>query len=369
MYAVYWLTCRSTGDLCATTHRALLMGLIKRGHDVTLVNPDGMEVHRDEAWAHVQVPTSRIPGRAAAAAARHMRLWAMDQIFAPHAVVVLDWRIAGHLIPVFDHLGVPWTVLDRSPPAHPGLLSRLQWVVWKRAWRQVENNTKAVGFVVSPSHARFVEQRTCTSSEKIVVLPAGVDLAQFQPGERRQRLTMVYHGRLDKNRGVLALPMLVQKARSAGVDVDLVMVGDGDAVEGLKRVASAITGIDVHPVMPQHELASLLSTCHIGLLPMPDTPVWAVASPLKQTEYAASGLLMLGIDHQGHRLRKRRSESWLKLTSQANFFGDGVPWLQGLTSKDVERIGAEVRAFAEAELSWDVAVDALHASLVRLVNA
>ena len=368
MYAVYWLTCRSAGDLCATTHRALLMGLIHRGHEVTLVNPDTVGVHQDEAWAHVHVPSSNLPGRAAAAAARHMRLWATDQTFPHHAVAVLDWRIARHMAPVFDRLGVPWAVLDRSPPAHPGLLSKLQWLVWKRAWRQVENNPKAVGFVVSPLHARLVEKRTSTSPNNIVVLPAGVDLTQFQPGERRQRLTMVYHGRLDKNRGVLALPMLVQKARSAGVDVDLVMVGDGDAVAGLKRVASEITGIDVHPVMPQHELAPLLSTCHIGLLPMPNTPVWAVASPLKQSEYAASGLLMFGVDHQGHRLRKRRSESWLKLTSQADFFEDGVPWLQGLSIADVERIGAEVRAFAEAELSWDVAVDALHASLVRLVN-
>ena len=369
MGAVYWLTCRSTEDLCATTHRALLTGLVDRGHEVTIVNPDEEGIHRHEVWTHVHVPSSTVKGRTAAVAARHMRLWALNHTFPSKAIAVLDWRIAGRVAPVLDRLGIPWTVLDRSPPAHAGLLSRLQWLVWNRAWRLVEKNPGAVGFVVSPSHARLVEHRTHTSPNNIVVLPAGVDLARFQPGSRRQRLTMAYHGRLDKNRGVLALPMLVQKARNAGVDVDLILIGEGDAAKGLNRIASSMNGVDVHPTMPQHELASLLATCHIGLLPMPNTPVWAAASPLKQTEYAASGLLMLGIDHEGHRLRKRRSEPWLKLTEQADFFEEGIAWLMGLTIDDVERIGAEARAFAEAELSWDVAVEALHASLVRLTNA
>lgn len=368
MNAVFWLTCRSTNDLCATTHRALLTGLVRRGHEVTLVNPDSPEAQHDELWSHVHVSTSKIPGRAATSAAQHMRSWALNQKFPPHSVAVLDWRIARRMAPVLDRLLVPWTVLDRSPPAHPGFLSKLQWLVWRRAWQQVKNSPEAMGFVVSPSHALLVEERTGTSQNKIVVLPAGVDLDRFQPGERRQRLTMVYHGRLDKNRGVLALPMLVQKARNEGLDIDLVTIGEGDAAEGLKQIASTSMGIEVHPTMPQAELASLLSTCHIGLLPMPDTPVWAAASPLKQTEYAATGLLMLGIDHQGHRLRNRRSEPWLKLIDRADFLMEGVVWLKGLSNADLEQIGAGARVFAEAELSWDVAVEALHESLTRFAN-
>jgi glycogen synthase len=49
---------------------------------------------------------------------------------------------------------------------------------------------------------------------------------------------MVYHGRLDKHRGVLALPMLVQKLLNHGVQVQLTLIGQGDAFEALESIAA-----------------------------------------------------------------------------------------------------------------------------------
>ena len=60
------------------------------------------------------------------------------------------------------------------------------------------------------------------------------------PGPERRStertLHMVYHGRMDRNRGVLALPMVHQKAKNAGLDVTLTLMGEGDALGALKRM-------------------------------------------------------------------------------------------------------------------------------------
>ena len=44
---------------------------------------------------------------------------------------------------------------------------------------------------------------------------------------------------------------------------------------------------------------------------MPRTEIWSIASPLKLVEYAAAGLHVVGIDHEGHRWEGQ--EDWLHL--------------------------------------------------------
>lgn len=367
MTTVYWLTCRSMKDLCSTTHQALLTGLVNRDCRVVLVNADESVSHQQAPWDHVRVSSSSLPGQAARSIGKKMKTWAKSHTFEMDAVVVLDWRVAPRLAPLFSSLEIAWALLDRSPPANAGLLARLQWPSWKSAWRLVSAHPNGLGFAVSPSHSRLVEQKTGTPFDKMVVLPVGVDLDMFRPGKRRSRFTLIYQGRLDKNRGVLALPMLVEKARQTALEVDLILVGEGDAVGGLKQIQEGMDGLELYPSMPQNELAVLLSTCHVGLLPMPNNPVWSVASPLKQVEYAASGLAMLGIDHQGHRLRNECQTSWLKLVSQEDFLRDGVRWLVELDEKSLEEVGAAARCFAEEELSWNAPIGALHEALLTLI--
>lgn len=367
MTDVYWITCRSMADMCATSHRALLEGLTRKGINTTLLNADEGSLHADEPWSHCAVRSSTVPGMVARTMARHAKRWIAQQSFKEGTVVVVDWRMASALAPALNRHGVPWAVLDRSPPAHHGWLSKLQWPVWVKAWRLLNRHSEVRGFVVSPRHRDLVCRRVGVHPSQITVLPTGTDVDLFTPGIRKERTTLVYHGRLDKNRGVLALPMLVSKARQANVDVDLCLIGDGDAVKGLQRIAQSMPGVELRLKCSQGTLANLIGECHIGLLPMPFTEVWSVASPLKQSEYAAAGLPMLGIDHAGHQLRGHREASWLKLVPQEDFFDKGVEWLKSLIEGDYERASRDVRAFAEHELQWDSTVDALHDALQAML--
>ena len=165
---------------------------------------------------------------------------------------------------------------------------------------------------------------------------------------------MVYHGRLDRHRGVLACAMLAQKARLEGLEVDVLFVGEGDLMASLTALAQANEFIHVHGTLPQDELAELLGTCHLGLLPMPKRTVWALASPLKRSEYLASGLPVFGIDHDGHRL-DGVDGAWFALVPQEDFHLDGLEVLRVLANRPEHENGP--RAYAEKHLGWASTVD------------
>ena len=186
------------------------------------------------------------------------------------------------------------------------------------------------------------------------MLQAGVDLELFKPQPKRPTTTMVYHGRLDRHRGVLACAMLAQKARLEGVEVDVLFVGEGNLMASLKALAQANEFIHVHGTLPQDELAELLGTCHLGLLPMPKRTVWALASPLKRSEYLASGLPVFGIDHEGHRL-DGVEDAWFTLVPQEDFHLDGLKVLRALANRPEREDGP--RAHAEKHLGWSSTVD------------
>ena len=80
--------------------------------------------------------------------------------------------------------------------------------------------------MVSPSHGKFVQDFVSISDEKIFTLPAGVDLEKFTSSKKTGGINLIYHGRLDRHRGVLALPMLVFKARAKGIEVRLTLIGE-----------------------------------------------------------------------------------------------------------------------------------------------
>ena len=365
---VYWFTGRSLKDLCSTTQTSLASGLIKRGHELTFVNPDESGSHADWPWKHQAIQFEAPPGLRSRALGKKMRNWFEQHNPETESIALVDWRIANALVPLFQLRKIPWILIDRSPPADKGILSLLQWPSWKRSWKLVRANSSAHGCVVSQKHQEFVQKKTGVKASSITVLPAGVDLELFQPRARFSKLTMVYHGRLDRHRGVLALPMLLEKVNKSGFDARLIMIGDGDSMPGLRIMAAENDELEIHSTLEQDELAEIISCCHIGLLPMPERKMWAIASPLKRSEYAASGLLIYGIDHAGHRFSTNGTTGWMKLVTQSDFLGNGIQWLKGLDSEQIEQLGIQARTYAEENLSWGHTLDSLEQTILTLIN-
>lgn len=371
---ILWASVRDLRrDLCATTQASLVKGLAERGHDVTFVSP-GSASETIEGVEHVSLSVKTRPGRRSRAIANGiLARWAE---LGEHDMVLVEWPILRrlHRAGVLDD--VPWLLVDRSPPADDGFLARLHWFVWRRAWRLARKagrkHAGPVGTAVSKAHRRHVQSFTKLKDEQVTVIQAGVDLRRFLPGPERRStertLHLVYHGRLDRNRGVLALPMVQQKAKNAGLGVTLTLMGEGDALGALSRMAKGSDDVHVLGRLPQDKVAHRLGTSHLGLLPMPEHRAWSLASPLKRSEYLASGLLVAGIDHDGHRLAG--DAPFMHLFAKEDFH-DGIIDLLNRMTRDpsiyVEGKRA-ARRYADDHLGWTHSVDALHAAIEERVT-
>jgi glycosyltransferase involved in cell wall biosynthesis len=105
----------------------------------------------------------------------------------------------------------------------------------------------------------------------------------------------------------------------------------------------------------------MLQGYDIGLLPMPNLPIWTISSPLKRSEYLSSGLLVLGIDHLGHHLPTMEDNTeWFRLFEQQSFVDDAVLQIQKwLKDHRFSELSSAARQYAESYLDWNVTVQPL----------
>ena len=344
---IAWASSRVLGsDLCSTSQIYLANGLVNKGHQLIFYSPGNPGIIQFE---HVSIEQSKFRGFQARSISKNI-LKRIDEINSAD-IVLLDWT----LWKLASHIKKPIILMDRSPPADRGILAKLQWPKWNKAW------AKAIrGAVVSEAHRQFVFDYTKTPKASIGVIPAGVDLDLFQSGVKGGPIKMVYHGRVDVNRGVMSLPMILAGLQAQGIDATLHIHGAGDAVKRLQNIG--MDGLEVTETVPQDEVAELLSKYDVGFLPMPENKVWNLASPLKRSEYLGSGLIICGIDHEGHRIKD--SGKWLKLFTQAEFISETVSWLQSLDRQSLTALQKEARDYAEENLSWSHSVDVLESMIL-----
>jgi len=359
-----WVSVRKESDLCSTTTYSLLEGLSQRGHEITFLSPKPFD--ENTTWTNIALQQSTVKGFHASSLAASAKDWFKTLSVDDNQCIVIDWPLASKLGPSLKRSGHRILLMDRSPPADPSIFGRLQWRHWKRAWAMVDRGVFSDGFVVSEAHASFAE-KYCRRRKRIHILPAGVDTELFQPNAKRTDLqapSFVYHGRLDKHRGVLALPLLIQRLRTSGKNATLTFIGEGDAKRNLQNIADNNSWMSIIETLKKEELASQLANHDIGLLPMPDSTVWRLASPLKRSEYLSSGLLVYGIEHAGNQLSEKE-EGWLKLVDRSIFHDACEPWIDSLANVDVSELRNDARSYALKKLDWNITVDVMEQLLVK----
>ena len=344
---IVWLSSRVLGsDLCSTTQIQLANGLVSKGHSVGFYSPGNSDTN---SFNHFSIERSSRRGFQARSVVKNLHEH-LDDINCAD-VVLIDWPI----FYIANKVKPPVVLIDRGPPADNGILAMLQWRPWRKAWLKANKGT-----TVSPAHSRFVIEETKSSEKPMQVIPAGVNLELFQAGKKDGPIKLAYHGRVDIHRGVMSLPMILAGLHSQGVEATIHIHGTGDAVERLKSID--LDGLEVTEAIPHEDLAAKLATYDVGLLPMPEHKVWSLASPLKRSEYLASGMVICGIDHAGHQIEA--SGDWLQLYTQKDFITNTVSWIKSLDRESLSVLQSESRNFAEENLSWSHSVDALESIIL-----
>ncbi|HIG02761.1 MAG TPA: hypothetical protein EYQ53_00035 [Candidatus Poseidoniales archaeon] len=373
---IYWFTNRSFNDLCSTTQLSLANGIIRHGHDLTIIGPGPEKT--GVKWNHVVVERSCIRGLQARSLGKNMAKYVknISTNKGQKVAVLVHWSLVKYLSTKLNNQDIIWLITDRSLPADSGILAKLQKKVWKKAWDLAGVGHCKGGFVVSQNHKKLVEKHCRREINNISILPAGVDLTLFNPSIRTSAqsisdISFVYHGRIDKNRGIIEAVDILQKLSALGHKSKLTLIGKGNAVGVMKKLALKSQNnyeIEIFDVMPQDKLAQKISQSNFGLLPMPCQRVWAAASPLKRSEYLASGLLVFGIDHPGHQLEGAEND-FFGLFTQQELATKGTDWvINAATSASLGQAKVRARKYAEENCSWDHSITILINHLERAVE-
>ncbi|MGB2268175.1 MAG: glycosyltransferase [Candidatus Poseidoniaceae archaeon] len=340
--------------------------MLVAGHEVTVLGPDvPSEAY---SWTHVQLDQSSVKGRKASSLAKNMRNH-LKEINLSHCVLLIDWALVKPLSSLAETRGARWICIDRSPPADANLLAKMQQSVWKKAWKLVasslrRNGTCIGGTVVSLAHQALIKNQFSINDNHLCIVHAGVDNQLFQPTNQTDLeppISMVYHGKMDRHRGILKLILLLDALENNGIEADLNLIGSGDLDSHLTDLANSKPNLHVHGSVHHLKIPTMLQEYDIGLLPMPNLPVWTIASPLKRSEYISSGLLVLGIDHSGHHLPVKNGDAvWHQLFLQQTFVDDAVKQIQQwIEDGDFATLSQQARAYAETNLAWSKTIQPL----------
>jgi len=262
-------------------------------------------------------------------------------------------------------LGIPF-VLEVNAPlvaeafAHrPETLSGEDGVVERRLF--VESDLVAV--VSDP--LKSIVARARGTERGVVVIPNGCDPDRFRvpPHRTDGRIRLAFLGHPKPWHGAAALPGLVAALRTAGLDVDLLVIGDGHGVDELIERAE---GLGVSPFLrvtgavPENLIPQLLADSDILVAPYPRQRPFYFC-PLKVIEGMAAGLPVV-TTAQGD-LPGMLGDAGVTVTP-----GDDVAFLRAVADliRDPDRrrrLGEAGRCRVRERFSWVTAGQALDSAL------
>lgn len=365
-----WITHRKFDDFCATTPLAFSNGLIESGFTLTIINPESEGAHSDAEWEHIGLGVNAVRGFQSRAFSKKVLAYfgSMELDFDAY---MMDWQVGVKVGEVLAKQNRPCFLMDRSPPADSGILAKLQWKGWKSAWKLVKNGLFTSGFVVSSAHLRFVSQSLNTPATNIIVLEAGVAISDDTTARSRQNgdaWKFVYHGRLDKHRGIIDFMTHIVAWNKVGIPCHLTLIGEGTAVSVIKKkLAKHPDLFTLKGRIPAQKVLEHLKGHHIGILPMPATKIWKLASPLKRGEYLASGLIIVGVDHEGHRFETDVG-SWMQLHDASILRTKISSFLNSISNEEFTEYSESSIRYAHEHLSWSKRVKVLADSIRGEVN-
>ncbi|WP_458207721.1 glycosyltransferase family 4 protein [Haladaptatus sp. NG-SE-30] len=297
--------------------------LVTEGWDVTVLTPHPAFPHgrfdrsktrkrtteRDEVTVHelwAWTPTTDDPGFASRLGyylgfALHAALWLLvhggryDMAFTSSPPIFTG--LCG-LVTRLVHR-VPWVVdvRDLWIDASVSLGFLASGSVAERASRLFERLVVTVADEVTVTTETLADRlagRYDVPHEKMTLVPNGVDAEMFSPSSDSDDPLILYTGNVGHAQDIHAC--LRAMTRLDRDDVELLIVGDGDAKAELQRLTERLGVEDVvtfRGLVDREEVPKLLDRAAIGIAPLKDDDALSYAIPTKVYEYMACELPVL----------------------------------------------------------------------------
>jgi len=325
-----WITHRRKSELSATTRLGVSSALCSRGWTIEFMSPDG----------DFPVNRSKRLGRGHRSFNQSVSTTLNSIKLDSFSVAIVEWTGVEGAVGPLRNAGLPWVIMDRSPPVATGIIGWFQRKQYEKAWKIARSS--GAGRAVKSAYMATTQSWDKAS----VVVPAGVNISEFEIASMNNKPLVVYHGSLDRSRELHRLAMM---------DVNLLLFGEGNDSQRLDNLTQ---------VKGRGEVASRLAGADIGVLHLPNREVWRHASPLKVAEYAASGLPVVSSEVSG--LEEYRNSEWITLIPLGD---DGaceaaLQRLSALSIEERQRLGTLAREEAERSMTWEQCTESLHEMLL-----
>ncbi len=379
--------------------RSIAREWMQAGHDVTVVCQERHPERFDLGAARVVVP--ELPERllpvfvldeyegldarllidftpeqrdayVAANAAALRDLGPADLVFANHVVVGA---------PVGAASGMPYRVKAHGSELEYAMRGRPDLAAWG-----AETLEGAEAVFAGSEHIRRVLAEVCGHTERVEIVPPGVDVEEFRPAPRAEALaalvreandvpvsfedffaerapTVLYFGKLIENKGVQVLLEALD-----GLDARTVIVGFGDYREELEAMAppgTLFTGQLEH-----RHLRHLLPLCDVAVVPS----IFPEAFGMVSAEAAAAGVLPVVSAHSGlaevaagigAEVGPEIAELLTFPTGDADALRDRLAKILDLPEERRRELGRAARRAVEERWSWTVVAERLLSPIAR----
>lgn len=228
------------------------------------------------------------------------------------------------------------------------------------------------------SYRAVAVQRGRVPAERVVVVRSAPRLGAFQPVPAQpalragRRYLVAYLGVMGPNDGLdLLLHAIAHVVHErARVDIQFVLVGDGDLRERLQGLADALRlapHVRFAGRLPDAEVIAVLSSADLCVAPDPDDPLNRVSSMNKIVEYMALGKPIVAFDLPETRVSAAAAASYV-VPNDAAAFGDRLLELLAAPDRRAAMGAAGRHRFATA-LAWEHQTPALLALYRGLLGA
>ena len=345
---ILWVTGRRLdSDLASSTEIGLFGSLTKMGHCVKLFSPGGLEANQQN---HIKIKNKNIPGLVTITGSLYIRRKILGIINQDnYDIILIDWRYVFFIKKILKRINIPWFMIDRGPPVDKNWKLWFQKITWIKSWKFAKNNAKA-GVIVSKKHGLFVRKYASLSMD-FIILPSGTSFANPKINKAYNKLKLIYVGQIDQRRDIASLINLKNSLNRSGIDNNITVIGEGDAKDWLIKNTMDLEGFEVISKKKPHEINIIMQEFHFGLMPMPKIPIWEMSSPIKISEYARCGLIVLGPKHEGNMWNKE--VSWVVLSEEKEWWKDSVKKILKLRNESMLKNLSEQAIIDSEDRSWD----------------
>ncbi len=213
--------------------------------------------------------------------------------------------------------------------------------VHKATWFKVYLWKKFLKGVSTVTISRTGKENLLRFNRKVVQIPHGVDLSLFYPGEKRVKFSVLYLGRMVKEKGVEGL---LEVAKSLP-NIEFTFVGSGNMVDKVKDCGLSNV-VYLGEIRDRERVAQLFREHHVFVLNSYKVDKWEELYGIVLLEAMASGVSVLSTDCVGPKeivkeefgfLVRQKDEEGLK--EKLEFFYENP--------ERVEEMGSKGREYAE----------------------